>query len=318
MKKIIKKINIFFLTICLLVLISCTNNSILIKKNGDIEEYNLGYFKNASVIIPKNQTIAQSLSIVVKNENNELIVFDGGRIEDADFLSQIIKDNGGKVVAWYLTHIHDDHIGALYQILLNQKYDLQIKNLFFNFADFEWYYEKIGNDAGAVNIFYDAINKYNNNILNDEKSKYLINVNNGIMKNDIHNYGNVKVEVLNNLYKLDSDPINNSSIVYKIQIDDKTMIVFGDLGYNGGKKLMEECPLKDLSSDIVVVSHHGQNGVPKELYYTTNPTIVIWPTTEAIYENYENKYNIDEIKDLFSFMSVKYNIFSYKSTTIIK
>ncbi len=42
----------------------------------------------------------------------QLIVVDGGWTEDADFVRQTIKEMGGKVDAWILTHPHQDHIGA--------------------------------------------------------------------------------------------------------------------------------------------------------------------------------------------------------------
>ena len=45
--------------------------------------------------------------------NDHLIVIDGGNTCDAEYLCTYIEKLGGKVDAWFLTHPHSDHIGAL-------------------------------------------------------------------------------------------------------------------------------------------------------------------------------------------------------------
>lgn len=62
-------------------------------------------------------TGAQNLSIVIKSPNGKLIVIDGGWEADADKLSSLILQQGGKVDAWLITHPHEDHVGALCTIL---------------------------------------------------------------------------------------------------------------------------------------------------------------------------------------------------------
>lgn len=305
MAKIIRQKTILLIfTFIVIFLLSCSKK--IIEVNGT-KVYNLGLFENAEIIVPKPQ-IAQSLSIIVKNIDGGLLIFDGGRVEDADYLHKIILDNGGVVDAWFLTHIHDDHIGALYQILKDGYDDMTIKNLYYSFADFEWYYDKIGNDAGALVLFENELKKYSDKI----------NIHNDISKGEVFTYKNVEVEVLNNMYKLDSDPINNTTIVYKVYIDDKSMIVLGDLGYEGGEKLASEVSPLKLKSDIVTMSHHGQGGVSEKVYYYIEPKIAIWPTTYAIYNNTSGKYDTDRTKDWIESLKVKYNILTYEGDSIIK
>ena len=62
-------------------------------------------------------TGAQNLSIVIKSPNGKIIVIDGGWEADADKLSSLILQQGGKVDAWLITHPHEDHVGALCAIL---------------------------------------------------------------------------------------------------------------------------------------------------------------------------------------------------------
>ena len=162
---------IVLIIIQLVILFSCNNvtkennlahdnnvtNEKIVSTKIDYKYYDVYGLGPAKVIFPKNQTIAQGLSVLVNDEHGNLIVFDGGRVEDADYLCDIIKDNGGVVKTWFITHIHDDHIGALYKILSDKRSDIEIKELYYDFADFDWYYSKMGNDAGIYYLFINAI-----------------------------------------------------------------------------------------------------------------------------------------------------------------
>lgn len=272
---------------------------------------NENLFNKSKIIFPKNQTNAQMLSVVVINDDGKIIIFDGGRVEDAKYLKNIILNNGGVVDAWFITHIHDDHIGALYQILNDKEYDITIKNLYYNFADFDWYFSKMGEDAGIYILFEKALSDYNA----DSKSGK-ININRTIKKDDNFDCGNIKIEILNDLYLLNQDPINNTSIVYKVYIDDKTMLIFGDLGYEGSHRLLNSTNDK-LASDICVLSHHGQNGVDVNIYKEVAPRFLVWPTSKSIYENKNGKYKTDETKNVFKNMNIKNQILTYEYTAIL-
>ena len=277
--------------------------------------YKILDLKDTEIIVPKNQKDLQSYSVIFKNKNNELIIFDGGRVEDADYLLSVIKYYGGVVNGWFLSHIHDDHIGALYKILNDKNTDINIKNLYYNFASFDWYYEKIGNDAGALYLFENALNEYKDLLISQNNK---INIINKLNRSDLFDFNDIKVEVINDMYKLDSDPINNSTIVYKVYFEDYSLLSLGDLGYYGGEKLMENIDNIKLKSDIVVVSHHGQNGVSEDFYKVVIPKIAIWPTTKKIFENLDKIYNTEDTIEALENVKTKYNIKTYEGTFIIK
>ena len=334
--------------------LALTTNAMVCEVTSDnVEDNKLGYkyydifdMSPVEVIVPKNQTIAQGLSILVTDNNENLVVFDGGRVEDSDYLCEIIKDKGGVVSTWYITHIHDDHLGALYDILSKKRTDIIIKEIAYQFADFDWYYSKMGIDSGIVRLFENAILEYNvylssigreqikieDNILSYDKRAraYVYRDDNGKLISDIN------VFVINDdVYKLDQDPINNTSVVYYVDIeknpsDMKTkelvgMVVFGDLGFEGGNRLFNyidefEGGFKRIyDADILVLSHHGQNGIAPELYKRFNPKVVIWPTSKDIYENKNGKYYTDDVKKVLKEMdSIRYQFKSYEETIVLK
>lgn len=282
---------------------------------NSVRIYKILDLKDTEIIVPKNQNDLQSYSIIFKNKNNELIIFDGGRVEDAEYLLSVIKHYGGVVSGWFLSHIHDDHIGALYKILYDKNIDIIIKNLYYNFASFDWYYEKIENDAGALYLFENALKEYSDLLMSQNKR---INIQNKLSMKEEFNFNDVKVEVINDMYKLDSDPINNSTIVYKVYFENYSLLSLGDLGYYGGEMLLKNVDNKNLISDIVVVSHHGQNGVSKDFYKAVFPKIAIWPTTKKIYENIDKKYNTEDTISVLNDIKIKYSFKSFEGTFIIK
>ena len=292
-----------------------------VAKTNDYKYYDIFGISPCEIIIPKNQTISQSLSVVVSNGKGELIVFDGGRVEDADYLIDIIKEYGGKVKYWFLTHIHDDHIGALLKILLDKRIDIKIDNLYYDFASFDWYYDKIGDDAGIYILFIDAINDYNDYLSKNEIEtikvttdyiKYNSEVNNDNKSTDI------KVNILNKHYELDQDPINNTSIVYLVTVNNTKMLIFGDLGYRGGEILFSD-KFENNDIDIIVLAHHGQDGVDPIHYKNFKPKVIVWPTSEDIFRNTHGRYLTDDTKNaLKEIESIKYQIKSYEKTAVIR
>ena len=52
------------------------------------------------------------LSTMFKSPSGKVVMIDGGWPKDADFLVPALKELGGTVDAWFLTHAHSDHYGA--------------------------------------------------------------------------------------------------------------------------------------------------------------------------------------------------------------
>ena len=55
-------------------------------------------------------------------------MIDGGTKLDKQHVSQKIKENGEEVEYWFITHAHDDHYGALNEIL-KENDDIKINNI---------------------------------------------------------------------------------------------------------------------------------------------------------------------------------------------
>ena len=57
-------------------------------------------------------------------EQGKVAVFDGGAEADTHALGEQIMMLGGHVDAWFITHFHSDHVGAVVGVL--REYDLTV------------------------------------------------------------------------------------------------------------------------------------------------------------------------------------------------
>ncbi len=78
---------------------------------------------------------------------------------------------------------------------------------------------------------------------------------------------------------------NNSSIVFRLDTKDSSVLFLGDLGVEGGNQLMETVPHEMLRCDYVQMAHHGQNGVTKDVYKVISPKCCLWCTPSWLWDN---------------------------------
>lgn len=224
-----------------------------------------------------NQGARTNLCYLIRTNKDKLIVIDGGdKYIDYTFLWKYIEKYGnGKVDYWYITHAHGDHVGALCELLNNEKYNIQIENICYSLNDLEWYnkYDSRGYESEKLLI----------ESLNSPKIKNKIKC----YKNQIINMDNIKCEILRvaNPEITNSDNGNDSSMIFKMTAEDidKSMIFLGDAYEYASKELLKE-PEK-LNSYAVQMAHHGQNGVTKEVYDAINPKLCFFNTPQWLYDN---------------------------------
>ena len=217
---------------------------------------------------------AQNLSIVIKSPHGKLIVIDGGWEADADKLSSLILQQGGKVDSWLITHPHEDHVGALYAILNDGARKIKIDKIYCSLATPDWYRQVSPTGAGIADQLLNAFMKLP-----------VGTVTNNIGRGTEINIDDVNIRVLNNRGVYTYNGVNNSSMVYKIRVSGQSILILGDLAYDGGKDLIKTCTAAELKSDIVQMAHHGQQGVDQDAYALIAPTTCLWPSPAWLWNN---------------------------------
>jgi len=220
-----------------------------------------------------NQTRTQMMSYVLRSPAGKVVVIDGGNVGDAAYLADFLKGQGDTVDAWFITHAHDDHFDALGEILKDPG-SLKINTLYASLPTQAWI-DQVGTEGERASFarFHKALAQAGRTITALDLGQKL-------------EIDGIRIEVLGvENPEITRNAVNNSSLVLRMSDAAKSVLFPGDLGVEGGQKLLES-PLADrLPSDYVQMAHHGQNGVSEAFYQRVNPTYCLWPTPEWLWNN---------------------------------
>lgn len=220
-----------------------------------------------------NKNRVQMMSYLIEAPTGELIMIDGGNPcdEDADFLESVLLEKGGHISAWFITHAHDDHFGALLRLMERGKLNFTVDCLYFDFPTLDWIAKTESNSTRSVSDFTEQVKKHGLKVL-------------PIGKGDCIEAG-IKIEALNSLGDYESYPsINDTSIVLLAHFPKRSVLFLADLAEAGQKALINESGNK-LRCDIVQMAHHGQRGVNFEMYSLIAPKICLYTAPDWLWDN---------------------------------
>ena len=219
-----------------------------------------------------------------------------------------LKDNEYfEVEAWFLSHAHKDHMYELSKMMrdYNAESNYKINNIYFDFPEFGSA-EYPGQNADVeISQIKENMNKYGEVIgaTVKEGSTYYDDLNGAVINKDAVAKGlsfeidGVKIEVLQPWDPADgTSNVNDTSIVLRMTIGEQTVMFLGDLGVNGGRRLLTTYG-DQLKSDIVQMAHHGQAGVNKDVYKAIGANVHLWPTPIWVWNNANKTYQIDEVRE---------------------
>lgn len=297
-KKILK-----FILILLIIFSTCSVFYYFINK------YNSGVYLTQLC----DNTSSQMMGYLIKTKNNKTIAIDGGTFGDTNnFIKTLNQTYGGKVDFWFITHPHQDHASVFIDIVQNHP-EVQIGKVYFSVNDIEWYKKYGAGREKEAARFYEAIN--NENIKNNLHEVRL---------NEKIYIDNVECEILGiKNPEITENAFNNSSMVFKFKVNNKSIIFLGDTGKESSEKLLKNQKDK-LKSNVMQVAHHGQSGGTEELYKTINPEIVLWPTPKWLWNNDAGEgfntgpWKTIETRNWINKLDVKENIIEMNGNQSIK
>ncbi len=234
----------------------------------------------------------QSMGYIIKTKKGKLILVDGGKETDKDGLVERIKQYGNKVDCWFLTHPHEDHMGAFYKIVTDNDLDITVENVYYHFNELSWYHDVEESRFPQSEAYITALN-------NSTKIQNKIDC----KKGDIFDIDNLQCKILrvgNQESNNETFTVNDSSMVFKFTENKiaKSILFLGDANSETSKELLETCS-EDLPSYAVQMAHHGQNGVTEEVYNKINPQVCFFNSPEWLYNNDAGTgYNSGEWKTL--------------------
>ena len=106
-------------------------------------------------------------------------------------------------------------------------------------------------------------------------------------KGEVYTFDDVKITVLRtfNPHLITDNYENDTSVVFKVEGEKSSVLILGDLGWEGGKELMQVCSQEELFADYTQMAHHGQNGVTKECYEYIRPQRCLWSAPDWLWDN---------------------------------
>lgn len=218
------------------------------------------------------QTHSQMMSYVIRTGKGTVVVIDGGTRGDAPYLRAFLHRLGGKVEAWFLTHPHSDHHAALAEILKDPQ-GIEVNRLYASMPEIGWVRRHEPDSAEEIAALTEATARAGKRFSE-------------MIPGQLLEFDGVRVEVLAvKNPEIHPNALNNSSVVLRLQDSRKSVLFLGDLGPEGGEKLLKSRFADRLQSDYVQMAHHGQNGVFKTVYDQAKPSCCLWPTPKWLWEN---------------------------------
>lgn len=219
------------------------------------------------------QSHSQMNSYVLLTDDGKLCVMDGGTAEDADYLKGFLAAMGNEVEAWFITHPHSDHIGALNEIL-KKPTDLKIKSIYHSELSIPYVEQHESGSEALTKEFYDRLRKFDGKVINMTEPGLVLSM------------GRTTFKVLGiKNEEITTNPYNNQSVVIKVWDTKKSVLFLADLGIEAGDKLWNGPYQKELDCDYLQMAHHGQTGVSKDFYRNINFRACLWPTPRWLHDN---------------------------------
>lgn len=217
------------------------------------------------------------MGYIINASDGRNFVIDGGNHEDAGQLLELIRNTcGGEITAWFITHPHPGHAGALSSILADFPDDLKILKIFYSHVSLEKVEKYEPDSAPFVAMF--------NTLL---KGSGIPTV--AVHAGDRIKLGRTMIRVFSGGDgEYTEDYVNNSSAVYKFNMYCTSIIFLGDIMREASISLLERYK-SELNCDMIQMANHGIRGALSEIYALATPDVCFWSTpAEFIAEGTEN------------------------------
>jgi len=243
---------------------------------------------------------------VFRTPGGKVVVMDGGTKAETAYLRGFLAALGNEVEAWFVSHPHEDHIGALNEILQDPR-GLRIATVYHSELAEAWYARNEPDCAALTRAFYANLKKSGVRVVSFDRPGAVIRIDKVSFK--ILGVANPEIT---------ANPYNNQCMVIRAWDRHKSMLFLADLGREAGEKLLTGPFRDDLDCDYLQMAHHGQNGVSKDFYRAVRFRACLWPTPTWVYNNDTGKgfnthtFETVEIRNLMDELGIREHYVSCK------
>ncbi|MBE6704592.1 MAG: MBL fold metallo-hydrolase [Ruminococcaceae bacterium] len=210
------------------------------------------------------------MGYIINAADGRSFVIDGGDADNADLLLNMIREKcGGEVTAWFLTHPHPGHAGALTAILADMPEDIKILKIFYSHVNLEKVERFEPESAPFAALCITLI-----------KGSGIPTVN--VHPGDRIKLGRTMIRVFSGGDgEFTEDYLNNTSAVYKFNMYCTSILFLGDIMREATISLLERYK-SELNCDMIQMANHGIRSTLSEIYAHATPDVCLWSAPEDI------------------------------------
>jgi beta-lactamase superfamily II metal-dependent hydrolase len=201
-------------------------------------------------------------TLIVPPDGSTILVDTGSPVNGPLLINYLRMIAVNRINRMIFTHAHDDHIGGIFSVISSFKVDEFCDNGFSNFKS---------------SLYGEYIK-----LVRGDLSKYRL-----LQAGEVIKSGDVEIAVLNPIMPPSGD-LNDDSIVLKITFRDVSILLAGDIGVLGEKRLLNSGV--DLKSNILKIGHHGDVNSGSDAFLDA-----VSPETVIISAGVDNKYAVPDL-----------------------
>ena len=226
-------------------------------------------------------------SYVFQTKGGKVIVMDGGFPEEEFTLRGFLGALGNEVEAWFTSHPHEDHVGAL-RMILKDPQDLKIHHICHSRVT-EAVIDAEPTEAEKCRDFYNELDRTQIPVTDLQEA------------GQTFEFDGMKLKILSVATGLTKNPYNNNSMIMRVWDRRKSLIFLGDAGVECGDLCLNGPYGKDLDCEYLQMAHHGQNGCSEEFYRSIKFRACLWPTPMWVWNNDTGKgFNTGHLKTVIT------------------
>jgi len=223
-----------------------------------------------------------------QKSTGKFIVIDGGWSQNAGQVRNVIKAHGNVVNAWFLTHYHNDHIGAFNEIYKNPG-DIRIEQIFDSPIGYDRYLAVA--QTWDMPEYLEEYQKYTKEATNVQH----------LSRGEVLSFGDLNCQVLNAYDSyIDSrgDIPNKLSLMLRFSGKEKSFLFCGDCYDEDLSNYLIGQYGDGLKSTFVQLGHHGNHSMTTEFYEKVSPTEVFFDAPLWLMTG--EQFNAKDYKDYFT------------------
>lgn len=274
-------------------------------------------FKPSITMIGPSESVSGSLTIIYMLANGKFLIIDGGIIL-ADRIYKELKElqpNATKftIAGWFISHPHNDHQDGIEYFLEQHAYEVEIENIYFNYATASYYNEATDKDhlnekeGTRVNNLRAIFDKYTTH------STRIVKPHTG----QIYKFGSATVEIISTVEDILPEKmpfVNDTSMVIRVTVAGQSTMILADASKNM-KGVIRSMYDSHVESDMVTLAHHGVWDTTPELYNEIKAKVVFWPNNTEGARLYYNKSSTSEArKSIVAALNNAKDVFLAKGT----